>query len=145
MVNRVDMGTADKVCAAALAIHDQANRLTCPEHDVRLSCSSSAAPSRRRSQSSTEESWTVSVEPRDRSAFARPARSMAKWHFSLAQCRSVLLFNWRRSHDRRRAAERFGRSPAAATTDSFRLAWDAYVESAVESRGDTRCVGSSDA
>lgn len=29
-VNRVDMGTADKVCAAALAIHDQAERLGIP-------------------------------------------------------------------------------------------------------------------
>jgi predicted butyrate kinase (DUF1464 family) len=29
-VNRVDMGTADKVCAAALAVVDQARRLGCP-------------------------------------------------------------------------------------------------------------------
>lgn len=33
-VNRVDMGTADKVCAAALAIHDQATRRGCPLGDV---------------------------------------------------------------------------------------------------------------
>jgi predicted butyrate kinase (DUF1464 family) len=33
-VNRVDMGTADKVCAAALAIREQADRRGCPEHDV---------------------------------------------------------------------------------------------------------------
>src|SRR2546423_8753797 len=29
-VNRVDMGTADKVCAVALAVDDQARRLRCP-------------------------------------------------------------------------------------------------------------------
>jgi predicted butyrate kinase (DUF1464 family) len=33
-VNRVDMGTADKVCAAALAIREQANRLSCSEREV---------------------------------------------------------------------------------------------------------------
>ena len=33
-VNRVDMGTADKVCAAALAIHEQAERRGCSERDV---------------------------------------------------------------------------------------------------------------
>jgi len=33
-VNKVDMGTADKVCAAALAIHEQADRLGCAERDV---------------------------------------------------------------------------------------------------------------
>ncbi len=33
-VNRVDMGTADKVCAAALAIADQARRRGCGERDV---------------------------------------------------------------------------------------------------------------
>jgi predicted butyrate kinase (DUF1464 family) len=35
-VNRVDMGTADKVCAVALAVHDQAQRLACAERDVSL-------------------------------------------------------------------------------------------------------------
>jgi predicted butyrate kinase (DUF1464 family) len=33
-VNRVDMGTADKVCAAALAVHDQAVRRGCSERDT---------------------------------------------------------------------------------------------------------------
>jgi predicted butyrate kinase (DUF1464 family) len=33
-VNRVDMGTADKVCAAALAIREQAARHGCAEHEV---------------------------------------------------------------------------------------------------------------
>lgn len=33
-VNRVDMGTADKVCAAALAVHDQARRLGGELRDV---------------------------------------------------------------------------------------------------------------
>jgi predicted butyrate kinase (DUF1464 family) len=33
-MNRVDMGTADKVCAAALAIHDQAGRRGCGARDV---------------------------------------------------------------------------------------------------------------
>jgi len=33
-VNRVDMGTADKVCAVALAIHDQAERRACRARDV---------------------------------------------------------------------------------------------------------------
>jgi predicted butyrate kinase (DUF1464 family) len=33
-VNRVDMGTADKVCAAVLGIHDQATRRGCDEQDV---------------------------------------------------------------------------------------------------------------
>ena len=35
-VNRIDMGTADKVCAAALAIHDAAKRRGCRERDVSL-------------------------------------------------------------------------------------------------------------
>lgn len=33
-VNRVDMGTADKVCAVALGMHDQAARRGCPFGDV---------------------------------------------------------------------------------------------------------------
>jgi predicted butyrate kinase (DUF1464 family) len=33
-VNRVDMGTADKLCAAALAIHEHAERHGCPERDA---------------------------------------------------------------------------------------------------------------
>src|SRR5438876_166401 len=32
--NRVDMGTADKVCAVALAVHEQAERLGCSARDV---------------------------------------------------------------------------------------------------------------
>ena len=35
-VNRVDMGTADKVCAAALAIADTAQRRRCPPEEVSL-------------------------------------------------------------------------------------------------------------
>src|SRR5260221_7347966 len=35
-VNRVDMGTADKVCAAALAVHQQAQRLGCHVTEVSL-------------------------------------------------------------------------------------------------------------
>jgi predicted butyrate kinase (DUF1464 family) len=35
-VNRVDMGTADKVCAVALAVHEHARRLGCHERDVSL-------------------------------------------------------------------------------------------------------------
>ena len=35
-VNRVDMGTADKVCVAVLAAHDQMQRLKCREEDVEL-------------------------------------------------------------------------------------------------------------
>jgi len=35
-VNRVDMGTADKVCAVALAVHDEAGRRNCSERDVSL-------------------------------------------------------------------------------------------------------------
>lgn len=33
-INRVDMGTADKVCAVALAIHEQARSRGCSERDV---------------------------------------------------------------------------------------------------------------
>jgi len=33
-INRVDMGTADKVCAAALGVHDQARRRGCAYADV---------------------------------------------------------------------------------------------------------------
>jgi predicted butyrate kinase (DUF1464 family) len=35
-VNRVDMGTADKVCAVALAVHEQAARRNCAARDVSL-------------------------------------------------------------------------------------------------------------
>jgi predicted butyrate kinase (DUF1464 family) len=35
-VNRVDMGTADKVCAAVLAMHEQAERRRCGARDVSL-------------------------------------------------------------------------------------------------------------
>jgi predicted butyrate kinase (DUF1464 family) len=35
-VNRVDMGTADKVCAVALAIHEEARRRGCAEREVSL-------------------------------------------------------------------------------------------------------------
>jgi predicted butyrate kinase (DUF1464 family) len=35
-VNRVDMGTADKVCAAALAVHEEARRRGCAEREVSL-------------------------------------------------------------------------------------------------------------
>ncbi|HXK33361.1 MAG TPA: DUF1464 family protein, partial [Dehalococcoidia bacterium] len=35
-VNRVDMGTADKVCATALAVREQAERFACPEQEVSL-------------------------------------------------------------------------------------------------------------
>jgi predicted butyrate kinase (DUF1464 family) len=35
-INRVDMGTADKVCAVALAIHQEAERCGCSERDVSL-------------------------------------------------------------------------------------------------------------
>jgi predicted butyrate kinase (DUF1464 family) len=35
-VNRVDMGTADKVCAVALAVRDHADRRRCAERDVSL-------------------------------------------------------------------------------------------------------------
>ena len=35
-VNRVDMGTADKLCAVALAIHDQASRRGCTPGEVSL-------------------------------------------------------------------------------------------------------------
>jgi predicted butyrate kinase (DUF1464 family) len=35
-VNHVDMGTADKVCAVALAVHEHAKRLGCRERDVSL-------------------------------------------------------------------------------------------------------------
>jgi predicted butyrate kinase (DUF1464 family) len=35
-VNRVDMGTADKVCSAALAIHEQTKRRACEPRDVSL-------------------------------------------------------------------------------------------------------------
>jgi predicted butyrate kinase (DUF1464 family) len=62
-VNRVDMGTADKVCAVALAVHEQAERQGCLARDVSL----------------------ILLEP----GGAPPERSMARWRTSPGRCRSI--------------------------------------------------------
>ena len=98
----------------------------------RSSCSSSAARSRRRSPSRTAGSSTAWAERPGRSARARPARSTARWRFSPAPCPSGLLFTG-------------GAAAIAGTPDApaeaiggpahgprGRLAWEAYLESAVK-------------
>ena len=65
-VNRVDMGTADKVCATALAVRDCATRRDAMSPTSRSFTSSSAARSRPPSRWSTVRSSMASADRRDR-------------------------------------------------------------------------------
>src|SRR4029434_1080045 len=89
-VNRVDMGTADKVCAAVLAIHDQARRRSCDVRVVSLillelgcaMCRCCVADcevgSATHSRSNMGASLMVSADRRDRLARPHAERSTAR-------------------------------------------------------------------
>ena len=120
-INRVDLGTADKVCAAALAIEDharadrQARRRT-----SRSSCSSWAARSPPRWRWTGARSWTASAAPADRSAGGPRAPWMARWRSSRAP--------WTRRSSSAAAPRRSRESSRQARA----LAIAAYVEGAVK-------------
>src|SRR5207253_1644052 len=85
-VNRVDMGTAEKVCAVALAVSDQARRLGSPLSNVSLVLLELGARSRPPWRSQRAGSWTGwGVRP-GRSGFAPRGRSTARSPISRARC-----------------------------------------------------------
>jgi predicted butyrate kinase (DUF1464 family) len=128
-VNRVDMGTADKVCAAALAIHEQACQRGCAADDVslillELGGAFSAALAIERGQI---------VDGAGGSAGPMGVRAAGALDGEVAflahEVTKAMLF--------RGGAATIAGDPspevlAAAATPRARLAWDAYVESAVK-------------
>ncbi len=113
-VNRVDMGTADKLCAAALAVASRLSDGGAASETSRSSCSSWAARSRRRSRWRTAGSWTAPVGRRDRLARVPRAPSTVRSRFSPDRCpsascsaearpRSLACPTLRQSRSRRRA------------------------------------------
>ena len=128
-VNRVDMGTADKLCAAALAIHEQATRRGCAQDDVslillELGGAFSAALAVDRGQ--IVDGAGGSAGPLGVRAAGALDGEVA---FLAGTVTKALLF---RGGAAAIAGESSPESLASAGTPRTRLAWDAYVESAVK-------------
>lgn len=130
-INRVDMGTADKVCAAALAVYEQAARLRCREDDVsfvllELGGAFSAALAVEKGRIVDGMGGTSGP------LGARAAGALdGEVAFLAGTVSKRMLFEG--------GAATIGGRPdvqveemAAATTASERLAWEAYLESAVK-------------
>jgi predicted butyrate kinase (DUF1464 family) len=128
-VNRVDMGTADKVCAAALAIHEQAARRGCPADEVslillELGGAFSAALAVDRGQ--IVDGAGGSAGPMGLRAVGALDGEVA---FLAGTVTKGLLF---RGGAATVADEGSPEALAAGATPRARLAWTAYVESAVK-------------
>jgi predicted butyrate kinase (DUF1464 family) len=130
-VNRVDMGTADKVCAAALAVHEQAARWGCREREVsfillELGGAFTAALAVRDGQ--IVDGMGGSSGPLGVRAAGALDGEVA---FLAGSISKRLLFEGGAaaiSGDPDAAAEQI----AAPRTREGRVAWDAYVESALK-------------
>ena len=128
-VNRVDMGTADKLCAAALAIHEQATRRGCAEDDVslillELGGAFSAALAVDRGQ--IVDGAGGSAGPLGVRAAGALDGEVA---FLAGTVTKALLF---RGGAAAIAGETSPEALASGEAPRTRLAWDAYVESAVK-------------
>ena len=128
-VNRVDMGTADKVCAAALAIHEQATRRGCPEDEVslillELGGAFSAALAVERGQ--IVDGAGGSAGPMGVRAAGALDGEVA---FLAGTVTKALLFRGGASAV---ADEASPDALTAGATPRARLAWEAYLESAVK-------------
>ena len=77
-VNRVDLGTADKLCAAALGIHQESERMACSPDEVSFILLELGGGLPTVSRLNRVRSWTVWEDPAARSVGALRARSMAK-------------------------------------------------------------------
>ena len=130
-VNRVDMGTADKVCVAALAIREHARGTAARERDAsfilararRRVHGGAGHPGRRHCR------WRGRIVRPDRRAGGGGTRrrgGVSRRH--RVQTDAVL----RRSRGDCRNAGRAGRGIGGPRTDRGRLAWEAYLESAVK-------------
>jgi hypothetical protein len=117
-VNRVDMGTADKVCAAALAIHEQACQRGCAADDVslillELGGAFSAALAIERGQIVDGAGGSAGTDGR-----ARGRRARRRGRVPGARGDEGHALSRRRGHDRRRpvarGARRRGDAPRAA-------------------------------
>ena len=130
-VNRVDMGTADKVCAVALAVHEQAERRGCGPGDVSLillelggAFSAAIAVEHGRivdGLGGTSGPLGIRAAGALDGEVAYLAGTIAK----------RLLFGGGAAAIAG-APDGSAESLATATTDRGRLAWDAYLESAVK-------------
>lgn len=141
-VNRVDLGTADKLCVAALAVHDQATRRGCAHTEVscillELGGAFSAALAVRDGQ--VVDGQGGSAGPLGLSAagaldgeVAFLAGEIPKSFIFQGGVASILRHGAgdepRAADDERPPAERLAEPRSARE----RLAWDAYVESAVK-------------
>ena len=108
-INRIDLGTSDKLCAAALGIHDQALRLGGHAARDGLRAAGAGRCVHGGARGAERDRWsTVWAAAADRSAGRPPARSTARWPTSPARstrrcCSRAASRRWRRRIVMRRA------------------------------------------